>query len=281
MTDDPIGPLDFVVIGAMKAGTTWIDSVLRQCTNADLPRTKETFFFDTHFDLGIAWHARHWQSSRGSSLPHGEVASTYYASPPAAKRLAVLYPDAKIVLCVRNPVDRSFSHFRHLKRKGILSSRAKFADGYKRQPEIVFWSDYRTLLQPWSESFPNVVVLPFEQIKSDAAAFIDELARHTGVSVRQAQPVPRSNEAKEPRSQGLSRAASATSEWLHHRGLSAAVELIKKSPIPRMIERHPTRAESDAEDMRACKDIVLGQLDDSIDLFRSQHPSIAAYWDLP
>ena len=50
---------DFLAIGALKAGTTYLDSMLRDHPDLCLPATvKEVEFFTRHYDRGPAWYAR-------------------------------------------------------------------------------------------------------------------------------------------------------------------------------------------------------------------------------
>jgi hypothetical protein len=93
--------------------------VLSQCAWLSHP-TKETRFFDKHFDRGLAWYRSHYHRATGARVI-GEVAPTYFASPQARERIARLIPHAKIVCTFRNPVDRVISLYRLKRAYGFLS----------------------------------------------------------------------------------------------------------------------------------------------------------------
>ncbi|MBA3915506.1 MAG: sulfotransferase, partial [Acidobacteriales bacterium] len=100
----------FLVVGPPRTGTSWLHSVLEK--HAWLPSpTKETRFFDTHFQRGLSWYRAHYPLSEDDRLV-GEVAPTYFASEEARQRISEFIPDVKIVCVFRNPVDRVYSLYR-------------------------------------------------------------------------------------------------------------------------------------------------------------------------
>src|SRR6476660_7240250 len=83
----------FFVVGPPRTGTSWLHTVLSQCTWLSHP-TKETRFFDINFDRGLDWYAAHYKRAMGERVV-GEIAPTYFASPSARERIARLIPKAK------------------------------------------------------------------------------------------------------------------------------------------------------------------------------------------
>lgn len=96
----------FLVVGPPRTGSSWLHEVLRLHTLLPSP-SKETRFFDTHFQRGVKWYLAHYESAVGEPRM-GEVAPTYFASASARERIALTIPRAKIVCVFRNPVDRIF-----------------------------------------------------------------------------------------------------------------------------------------------------------------------------
>lgn len=107
----------FVIAGSQKCGTTSLAATLRQHRQVHVPRPKEVHFFDHHFARGAEWYAEQF-SPREHHLQIGEATPSYLDHPLAAKRLARTLPEARIVVLLRNPVDRAYSHYWHKRRLG-------------------------------------------------------------------------------------------------------------------------------------------------------------------
>jgi hypothetical protein len=117
---------DFIIVGAQRAGTTSVYNYLNQhpCVAAAL--TKEVHFFDVNFDKGLAWyraffpsHLRKYaiQSRRGRCIT-GEASPYYLFHPHVPRRVSEVLADVKLIVLLRNPVDRAFSHYHHELRGG-------------------------------------------------------------------------------------------------------------------------------------------------------------------
>jgi len=117
-----IGTLpDFVIIGAHKCGTTSLYHFLTRHPHVEGASTKELEFFNRHFDKGIEWYRRcfpqpRWKDGRRSIT--GEATPYYLFHPYAAERMAEVVPRARMIVLLRNPVDRAYSHYHHQTRLG-------------------------------------------------------------------------------------------------------------------------------------------------------------------
>ncbi|NER20149.1 MAG: sulfotransferase domain-containing protein [Symploca sp. SIO1C2] len=105
---------DFLVIGAMRSGTTWLDGVLRSHPDIYLPeRRKEVNFFHKFYDRGIDWYQKFFPSpgqvSQYSRI--GEVTPAYLYSPEAPIRIKECIPHCQLIIILRNPADRAYSHY--------------------------------------------------------------------------------------------------------------------------------------------------------------------------
>lgn len=133
---------DFFIIGGMKCGTTSFYDLLVQHPQILPGACKEVHFFDLQFQNGLRWYRAHFPfraNSRFKKLVTGRKtftceASPYYIfHPHAARRLAGLFPRAKLIAMLRDPVDRAYSHYRHscLIKKETLP----FAEAIEREGE--------------------------------------------------------------------------------------------------------------------------------------------------
>ena len=86
--------------------------MLRKHPQVHMSRTKELHFFDRHFDRGPDWYSEQFAPRRRHKQV-GETTPAYMYKPRARKRLIAQLPAARIVMILRNPVDRAYSHYWH------------------------------------------------------------------------------------------------------------------------------------------------------------------------
>lgn len=112
------GPLPrFIVIGAMKAGTTSLHHYLDAHPDLFLPATKELNFFrdERSFARGQAWYQQQFAGAGPQQVP-GEVSPDYTKHPHhtgAAERMHATCPDVRLVYVVREPIERMTSMYLH------------------------------------------------------------------------------------------------------------------------------------------------------------------------
>jgi hypothetical protein len=132
------GP-DFLVIGAKRAGTTFLFRQL-ESHPAVLPlfpssrvlplreNSKGVHYFDTAYGRGATWYRSHFATTArrrlvrratGEEPVSGEASPYYLFHPHAAARVASALPDARLVVLLRDPVERAYSHFSEQRRNGI------------------------------------------------------------------------------------------------------------------------------------------------------------------
>lgn len=112
---------DFLVIGAMKAGTTTLFSALTQHPHVIRSRRREIHFFGSRFSRGEAWYRRHFPTGhelRRHQAITGEGSTSYLAHPQAAERIHQVMPRVRMIALLRDPVDRAISNYFHEKRSG-------------------------------------------------------------------------------------------------------------------------------------------------------------------
>lgn len=123
----------FVIAGAQKCGTTSLADTLRQHPGIHLSKRKEIHFFDRHFERGLDWY-----ESQFTPKPHhvqvGEATPAYMYDPAARERLTRSLPEARLVVILRNPVDRAYSHYWHKRRLGD-ETLASFEEAIAAEPQ--------------------------------------------------------------------------------------------------------------------------------------------------
>jgi hypothetical protein len=105
---------DFVIIGAQKCGTTFLYHLLGQHPHVRPAAKKEIHYFDHHFGKGIDWYRSHFplpKRKKGRRSITGESSPYYLFHPHAARRMAQVVPEARLIALLRNPADRAYSHY--------------------------------------------------------------------------------------------------------------------------------------------------------------------------
>lgn len=115
---------DFLIVGTAKGGTTSFFNYLIQHPQIESPLKKEIHFFDRHFHKGINWYKMHFPVSGNTDSPHkrfitGEATPYYISHPLTAMRIKSVIPDVKLIVLLRNPVDRAYSNYKHMVRMGF------------------------------------------------------------------------------------------------------------------------------------------------------------------
>lgn len=108
---------DFLIVGAMKGGTTSLAYYLREHPEIFMPSGEVHFFDeDRHWRRGTEWYARLF-SEANTEQKIGEKTPAYSFEPnlrpTIPERIVSLLPDVKLLWCLRNPVERAYSHYWH------------------------------------------------------------------------------------------------------------------------------------------------------------------------
>jgi hypothetical protein len=115
----------FLIVGAQRAGTTTLYRVLSEHPQVARPTvTKGTGYFDLKYDRGPAWYRGQFPLAWRARLKHGPDVVTFESSgyylyhPMAVSRIARDLPEVKVVVLVREPVERAYSAHRHEEARG-------------------------------------------------------------------------------------------------------------------------------------------------------------------
>lgn len=110
----------FVIIGAAKCGTSSLDAYLREHPQVYMAPGKELRFFDRDglWHTGAPGYARCFAGAKGE-LAIGEATPSYMLQAHiVAPRMASLIPHAKLIAILRDPVERAYSHYWHVRSRG-------------------------------------------------------------------------------------------------------------------------------------------------------------------
>jgi hypothetical protein len=120
---------DFVIIGAQKCGTTFLYQLLAQHPHVKPAFAKEVHYFDLNFAKGDNWYRSHFplRPRNGRKYITGEASPYYLFHPHAPRRAFSVVPDARLIVLLRNPVDRAYSHYQHQVKRGVGQARETLA----------------------------------------------------------------------------------------------------------------------------------------------------------
>lgn len=114
---------DYLILGAQRAGTTSLYAYLTEHPRVASPLAKEIHFLDYNYARGEAWYRAHFPTRlekwRGDFLATGEGSPYYLFYPHAAWRAKEIMPHAKLIVLLRNPVERAYSQYHHQVRLGL------------------------------------------------------------------------------------------------------------------------------------------------------------------
>lgn len=104
---------DFLVIGVQKGGTSSLHGYLKEHPKLRMSAKKEIHYFDLNYTLGEKWYRSHFPlKKRWLSKKIGETTPYYFYHPHVPKRVFQLIPNVKLIVLLRNPIDRAFSLYR-------------------------------------------------------------------------------------------------------------------------------------------------------------------------
>ncbi|MEP7325373.1 MAG: sulfotransferase domain-containing protein [Gemmatimonadota bacterium] len=182
---------DFLVIGAMKAGTTFLFAALAAHPHVIRSRRREIHFFGSRFKRGVAWYRTHFPTGvelRRYRAITGEGSTSYLANPDSPARIRSVLPGVRMIALLRDPVDRAISNYFHEQRTGretlpIAEAFAAEDDRVRtgRQRYLAYQRRgfYAEQLARYYELFPReqLLVLKSETLFAEPQVAIDRVCR--------------------------------------------------------------------------------------------------------
>ena len=183
---------DFIGIGVMRGGTTWLYEVLDSHPELYLARPKELHYWDRevlHRDLD--WYLAKFQPVRGKPGARlcGEITPAYSTlKPRTINTIHALVPRAKILIILRNPIERAFSHvlLEFGTMRGETFSEApvsRFMRIFERE-RVKRRTDYARLLRHWQSVFgrDQLHVGLYDELRADPRRHVQGICRHLDIA---------------------------------------------------------------------------------------------------
>lgn len=162
---------NFLVIGAMKGGTTSLFRYLDAHPDVYMPPAKELRFFveERNWGKGLAWYEDQFREA-GSARVIGEASPAYTNYPEwsgVPQRISEVLPDVRMIYVIRQPVERMESHYRHETIMG--REQLPIDDAVTTDSPYFFRSCYALQLEQYLPLFDldRILVLTSEQLRKD------------------------------------------------------------------------------------------------------------------
>lgn len=204
---------DFLVLGAQRCGTSSLYKYLGRHPCIAPSLRKEVGYFTSSYGEDVGWYRAHFplearaklMAKAGQQLLSFEATPDYLLHPLAPARVEQLLPDARFVVLLRDPVERAFSHYLHMRRLGFEAR--TFDQAIEEEPMTVATdlaqihldaghdpkqfhrfsyaarSRYVEQLERWMSAFPSerFLVLDSSELYSDPRGTYQEILRFLGL----------------------------------------------------------------------------------------------------
>lgn len=211
--------IDFMIAGVQKGGTTSLDAYLRQHPEISMAKKKEVHFFDKRPPTGIdtldycIYHRQFYWDRQQAGAKLGEATPILTWWTGAMERLWKYNPDIKVIMLLRDPVERAWSHFRmdrRLEREGETFSAAIRTERERarrslpmqdRERSQVSRGFYAHQVRNLKRLFPEeqLLFLRSENLSADAQAELNKVTDFIGVARYSFASEPRHNSATDRR----------------------------------------------------------------------------------
>ena len=176
--------IDFLGIGAQKCASTWVHRVLSDHPEVSVYPGKEIDFFSFYYNFGFEWYENHLGDT-GSAKAVGDISDSYFYDLAAPDRAFLYNPNLRLVLSLRDPVERAYSnHLNEVKLGHVTGQNLDFENGLKNNPMYLMQSHYAQHLARWFTVFPKdqILVIFQEDIRDSPILQAQKLYRFLGVS---------------------------------------------------------------------------------------------------
>jgi hypothetical protein len=218
----PVTSPDFVIIGTQRGGTTSLHSYLGAHPQVSTPSTKELHFITDTYERGLDWYLGQFPPGLPPGTLTGEATPYALFHPLAPRRLREIAPEAKLIVLLRNPVDRAYSHYLlerargdetlefsaaldlEQQRLGNEEARLLCEPTYRSEAHKHYSytarGDYLPQLTRWFEYFPRkqVLVVRSEDLYQRSAETYARVAEFLGIEPELPVPFTAHNQSSGP-----------------------------------------------------------------------------------
>lgn len=231
----------FIGLGGQKCASSWLYTVFHDHPEAFVSTPKEINFFSSLYERGFQWYERHFTQATGRAAV-GEISPSYLPDWDAPARARAYRPDLRILVALRDPVERAYSNHLHDIRLGYYAGDdLSFESALENNPMYVEQSRYAKHLSRWLEFFPKeqMLIVLQEEIRSDPQAQARRVYEFLGIATGHISDFVgrRANESYLPRSRGRERLIRAAGIFTRRVGLGWLDHTLRRTGLVSAIHR--------------------------------------------
>ncbi len=174
--------MDFLIIGAAKCATTWLQMSLMETQEIFMP-DPELHYFSREYERGPDWYSSYFEAAGGAQLV-GEKSNSYMTAPKAAERIKRDCPSVRLIVQMRDPAQRAYSDYCMLFRRGEVNDDIYAHLDPDRAADQRFLNDglYAFHLRRFYDLFPadHVLLLAYEDVRTAAQEQLAKVSGHIG-----------------------------------------------------------------------------------------------------
>jgi hypothetical protein len=250
---------NFLYIGPDKAGSSWLHEVLIRHPQVFLSEAKDLYFFDRYYSRGLAWYAEQFRKASPAHQVVGEVCQDYLFSAEAPGRIHQSLGAPRMMVTLRDPVDRAFSSYLYMHKHG--EQPGTFREALAGRPELLEHGRYASSLRRFLEFFDpdSIYVAVFDDLVADPQAFIDALTTWLGLEPMRIDPdlLEARLPAAKARFVPLARLVRQLADWARRHDAAELVGRVKRAKLVQNMlytsfgEARPQLSEADRDYVRA------------------------------
>lgn len=230
---------NFLCIGTYRAGTTWLQNVLKEHSDIYLPDEKEIMFFSHHYAKGIGWYERFFNHYQGQKYV-GEICPTYLlSSEKTAQRIYKHVPHVKLIVSFRNPPDQVFSLYNLMLTRGRNVSKDLMLVLQEEKwmlDNVLYHKHLSRFLQYFEVG--DFLILFFEDLKKDPKEFLSQIYNFLDIDPWYPETIYEiRNKYRKPKSIMLEKCIARTSDFLRRHGLLQLQCALRKTGVSDLLKR--------------------------------------------
>lgn len=261
--------IDFIGIGAPRCGTSWIANVLRSHSDICISEPKEVRYFNRYempvgrlkgnlnknYDQDISWYLKRFSHAKDGQLC-GEISPVYLSDEAAPAAIKEKYPDVKLIVCLRNPVNQVFSFYKMHSGNAIIEPMS-FEQALEQEPLYIETSLYGKHLARYLQHFDKdkILFLVFEELIAEPTRELNRIFKFLDVDTPTDLDPSKyhTNESAKRRSKKLHKFAFKFSQWLIEHGFSKTLEWLRALGAHKLLNKinaAPVQRETMKEETR-------------------------------
>ena len=218
----------FIFIGFDKSGSTWLYNALSSNTYVSLPRCKETFYFDRFYSKGENWFIKQFNVKKSVWL---DICHDYIFDDDALGRIKKDFPNAHLIVFLRDPIEKCFSLYKFAKRNHTVSG--NFRSCLENNPGIIERSFYADRISKIIFSFGKKAhFFFFDNLQKNPHSFYEEICKTLNVpAITKSNLSDKINQSSSERIYGFGFIAKFFANFLRTYGFTKILGYFKRNQL--------------------------------------------------